>query len=113
MFMQCGKYYNKKKPDDFVISTGKQYSIKKFIELVAKQLKIKIKWKGKGINEKAYDKNDKCIIMCSKKYFRPTEVDSLLGNSKKASKILKWKPNYDIHMLIKEIIKEEFKKLNN
>ncbi len=107
------KILQQKKPDDFVISTGKQYSIKKFIELVAKQLKIKIKWKGKGINEKAYDKNDKCIIMCSKKYFRPTEVDSLLGNSKKASKILKWKPNYDIHMLIKEIIKEEFKKLNN
>ena len=50
--------------------------------------------------------------MCSKKYFRPTEVDSLLGNSKKASRILKWKPNYDIHMLIKEIIEEEFKKLN-
>ncbi len=106
------KILQQKKPDDFVISTGKQYSIKKFIEIVAKQLKIKLEWRGKGINEKAYDDKNKCIIMCSKKYFRPTEVDSLLGNSKKASRILKWKPNYDIHMLIKEIIEEEFKKLN-
>ncbi len=105
------KILQQKNPDDFVISTGKQFSIKSFINLVTKHLKIKLKWKGVGIKEKAYDENKRCIIACSKKYFRPTEVDSLLGDSKKASKILNWKPKYDIHMLIKEIIEEEFKKL--
>ncbi len=56
------------KPDDFVICTGKQYTIKQFINMVAKELNIQIKWKGKGIREKAYDKNNSCIIECNKKY---------------------------------------------
>ena len=106
------KILQQKKPDDFVIATGKQYSIKSFINLVVKHLNIKINWKGSGINEKAFDQSGKCIISCSKKYFRPTEVDSLLGNSKKAARILKWKPSYDINLLIKEMIEEEFKNLN-
>ena len=71
-----------KKPDDFVIATKKQYSIKDFINLVAKQLKLELTWKGKGINEKAYDKNKRCIILCSKKYFRPAEVDSFWKSKK-------------------------------
>ena len=106
------KILQQKKPDDFVIATGKQYSIKSFINLVVKHLNIKITWKGSGINEKAFDHRGKCIISCSKKYFRPTEVESLLGNPKKATKILKWKPTYDINLLIKEMIKEEFKYLD-
>jgi GDPmannose 4,6-dehydratase len=73
-----------KKPEDFVICTGKQYSIKSFINLVSKQLNMKIVWKGIGIKEKGYDRNNKCIIECSKKYFRPAEVDSLVGDSSKA-----------------------------
>ncbi len=107
------KILQQKKPDDFVIATKKQYSIKDFINLVAKQLKLELTWKGKGINEKAYDKNKRCIILCSKKYFRPAEVDSLLGNPKKAIKNLKWKPKYKINLLIKEMIVEEFKKLKS
>ena len=106
------KILQQKKPDDFVIATGKQYSIKSFINLVVKHLNIKITWKGSGINEKAFDHRGKCIISCSKKYFRPTEVESLLGNPKKATKALKWKPTYDINLLIKEMIKEEFKYLD-
>ena len=74
------------KPDDYVIATGKQYSVKYFVNLVANKLKMKIKWKGKGINEKAYDHNNKVIIECNKKYFRPSEVDTLLGNPSKAKK---------------------------
>ena len=61
-----------KKPDDFVIATKKQFSVKYFINLVAKELKMKISWRGKGINEKGYDENNKVIIECSKKYFRPS-----------------------------------------
>ena len=98
-----------KKPEDFVISTGKQYSIKKFIELVAKKLDMKISWKGEGINEKGYDKNGNCIIECSKKYFRPAEVDSLIGDASKAKRKLKWSPKHDIHSLIDDMISFELK----
>ena len=96
-----------KKPDDFVICTGKQYSIKEFINMVSKVLKMKIKWRGKGIKEKAYDEKNNCIIECSKKYFRPAEVDTLIGNSSKAKKLLKWKPKHNIHSLIKDMISYE------
>ena len=93
-----------KKPDDFVVCTGKQYSIKQFIMYVSKALNMKLRWKGKGINEKAYDDKGKCIIECSKKYFRPAEVDTLIGDAKKARKILKWKPKHNIHSLIDDMI---------
>ena len=101
------------KPDDFVISTGKQYTIKQFINIVAKKLKILIKWKGKGINEKAFDKKNNCIVECNKKYLRPTEVDTLKGDFSKAKKQLKWKPNHDINSLIKDMISYELNTLNN
>ena len=96
-----------KNPDDFVICTGKQYSIKEFVNMVSKALKMKIRWRGKGINEKAYDDNNNCIIECSKKYFRPAEVDTLIGNSSKAKKLLKWKPKHDIYSLINDMISYE------
>ena len=76
MWRQCGNV-TKKKPDDFVICTGKQYTIKNFINLVSKKLKIKITWKGKGVSEKGYDENGNCIVECNKRYFRPAEVDTL------------------------------------
>ena len=100
-----------KKPDDYVIATGKQYSVKHFVNLVAKELKMKIKWKGKGINEKAYDENNKLIVECSKKYYRPTEVDTLLGNPSKAKRLLKWKPKVSIGELAKEMVEEDLKVL--
>ena len=102
-----------KKPDDYVIATGKQYSVKYFINLVAKVLNMKIKWKGKGISEKAYDENDKLIVECSKKYYRPTEVDTLLGNPSKARRLLKWKPKVSINELAREMVEEDLKILSN
>ena len=96
-----------KKPDDFVIATGKQYSVKYFINIVAKELKIKITWKGKGMNEKAYDHNNNIIIECDKKYFRPSEVQTLLGNPLKARKTLKWKPKISIKELAKEMVQND------
>ena len=102
-----------KTPDDFVIATGKQYSVKYFINLVAKELKMKIIWRGKGINEKAYDQNNKIIIECSKKYFRPSEVDTLLGNPNKAKKILNWKPKISIKELVREMVKKDYDKYSN
>ena len=104
------KILQHKKPDDFVICTGKQYTIKQFINMVALELKLKIKWKGKGLEEKGYNDKGQIIIECKEKYFRPSEVDSLIGNYSKAKKLLKWKPFYNIKMLIKEMIDYEYKK---
>ena len=66
-----------KTPDDFVISTGKQVSVKNFVNMAAKLLNMKITWKGSGINEKAYDINKKVIVACDKAYYRPLEVNTL------------------------------------
>ena len=78
--------------------------------MVALELGLKIKWKGKGLNEKGYNEKDQVIIECKKTYFRPSEVDSLIGNYSKAKKLLNWRPFYNIKMLIKEMIDYEYKK---
>ena len=102
-----------KKPQDYVIATGKQYSVKDFINLVLKELNIKFKWKGNGIKSKCFNSENKCIIECDKRYYRPLEVDTLLGDSSKARKELKWKPKIDIKTLVKEMVNSELKKLEN
>ncbi len=106
------KILQQKKPDDYVIATGKQYSIKEFINISAKKLDMKIKWKGKGINEKAYNMSGDIIIECDKSYFRPLDVNTLLGDSKKARKKLNWKPQVNLDSLIDEMILEENKTLD-
>jgi len=100
-----------KKPDDFIIATGKQYSIKQFINFTANQLNMKIKWKGKGLSEKGYNHKNEVIIECDKNYLRPLDVNTLLGNSSKARKLLKWKPKININSLIKEMIDEELREI--
>jgi GDPmannose 4,6-dehydratase len=100
------KMLQRNKPDDYVIATGQQYSVKEFINFTAKELGILIQWKGRGVNEKGYW-NNKCIIEIDKQYFRPTEVNSLKGDSSKARRILGWKPNTSIKSLIKEMIEFE------
>ena len=107
------KILQNNKPDDFVICTGKQYSIKEFINLVSKELKLKIRWKGKGLNEKGYDTQNNCIIECNKKYLRPAEVDTLKGDFSKARKVLKWKPKHNIKSLVKDMISYELKYLDD
>ncbi len=107
------KILQQKKPDDFVIATGKQYSIRQFINFVSKKLNMKIKWLGKGINEKGYDlTSKKNIIFVDKNYLRPLDVNTLLGNAAKARKQLSWKPKTNIHQLIEEMISEEVNNLN-
>ncbi len=102
------KILQRKKADDFVISSGNQYSVKNFINITASHLGIKITWTGKGIKEKGYDQHGKCIIKIDKKYFRPNEVNTLLGNSSKARKQLNWKPKFNINKLIKDMINYEY-----
>ena len=100
----------KKIPNDYVISTGVQYSVRDFIDLSLKELNMKYHWKGKGKDQKCYDDKGNCFIECDKEYFRPLEVDTLLGDSSKARKELNWKPKYNITNLVKEMVSEE---LNN
>ena len=73
------------------------------------KLKMQIIWRGKGLNEKGYDSHDNCIIECHKKYFRPAEVDTLLGSYNKAKKVLGWKPKNNLNSLIDDMIFYELK----
>ena len=106
------KMLQRKKPQDYVISTGKQYSVKDFINLSLKELNIKYYWKGKGINQKCYNDKGNCIIECDKEYFRPLEVDTLLGDSRKARKELNWRPKFNIAKLVKEMVTAELRNLS-
>ncbi len=106
------KILQQKNPEDYVIATGIQYSIKQFINLTAKKINMKLVWKGKGLNEKAYNSDGFAVIECDKNYFRPLDVNSLIGDARKARKKLKWKPKENIHSLIDEMIKFEFQNLN-
>ena len=92
-----------KSPKDFVISTGNQITVKNFINKVAKKLNMNLKWKDQNIKEKAFF-NSKPIIEIDPKYFRPTEVNSLRGNSSKARKELRWQPKHDLDSLIEDMI---------
>tara|TARA_B100000780_G_C21126353_1_gene457160 strand:- start:649 stop:1701 length:1053 start_codon:yes stop_codon:yes gene_type:complete len=108
------KILQQKKPDDFVIATGKQYSVKQFVNIVSKKLGIKIIWKGKGIKEKGINAlTKKIIIECDKNYFRPLDVNTLLGDARKARKQLKWKPKININQLVDDMVTDELTVLKN
>jgi GDPmannose 4,6-dehydratase len=93
-------------PEDFVVSTGKQITVKKFLEIVCAKLDIKIKWKGSGFNEKGYW-NNKCIVSVNSRYFRPNEVNSLKGNSNKIFNKLGFKPKITLDDLIEDMIQDQ------
>tara|TARA_X000000950_G_C13917964_1_gene661910 strand:- start:2994 stop:4010 length:1017 start_codon:yes stop_codon:yes gene_type:complete len=104
------KMLQEKKPQDFVISTGKTFSVKQFINETIKLLEIDAKWIGKGLKEKLINKkNGKIIIKINPKFFRPAEVDILIGNSSKAKKILKWKSKTKLKELVKIMLESELK----
>ena len=113
-----------KKPEDFVIATGKQYSVRDFINLASSNLDMKINWSGKGVNEiakvvkfnkKKYPnlKDKMTIVKIDKKYFRPNEVENLIGNASKSKKILKWESKITINQLVKEMLNHDLKKFEN
>ena len=119
----CWKVLQYKKSDDFIIATEKQYSVKFFVEKCFQYLGIKISWIGKGLNEKAiikkFDikkfpnlKEKMIVVRIDKKYFRPNEVDNLVGNSTKAKKVLNWKPKTTIYDLISEMMESDLKLFN-
>jgi GDPmannose 4,6-dehydratase len=88
------------KPEDFVIATGVQYSVRDFVDAAAKDLGIAISWKGEGVDEKGFDANGKCIVAVDPRYFRPTEVETLLGDATKAKQKLGWEPTCDLQKLV-------------
>ena len=116
-----------KQPTDLVISSDQHYSVREFVEICCKYLGIEIAWRGSGYNEKGYVKNiytknsrikkNQLIIKIDKRYFRPKEVPNLLGNSKKARKLLGWKPKISVNELVKEMmdfdLRQESKKFNS
>lgn len=97
-------------PEDYVIATGEQHSVREFVTLAAAELDIDVRWEGKGVDEKGYDnKSGQCIVAVDAAYFRPTEVETLLGDASKARKNLGWEPRIKFTELVQEMICEDFK----
>ena len=101
-----------KKPSDYVIATGKSYSVKQFVEEAFKFVNIKIGWKGKGLKEVGYDKKTgQNYVKVDPVYFRPTDVDELRGDAAKARRELKWKPKTSFKELVKEMMVSDLKEI--
>jgi len=94
--------------EDFVIATGVQYSVRDFVNAAAKELEMKITWQGTGIAEKGHWQG-KCIVQVDQRYFRPTEVETLLGDPTKAKEKLGWTPKITFHELVAEMVREDYK----
>ena len=101
------------KPEDFVLATGEQHSVREFVELAFRELDIEIQWVGERENEKGINKKTKkTIVEIDPKYYRPTEVETLLGNPGKAKKILDWEPKTKFNDLVKIMVKSDIEKVN-
>jgi GDPmannose 4,6-dehydratase len=95
--------------EDFVIATGVQYSVREFVEAAAQEIGLAVTWKGQGVDEKGFDANGKCIVAVDSRYFRPTEVESLLGDASKAKEKLGWTPKISFKELVSEMMREDLK----
>jgi len=99
------KMLQKKTPKDYVLATGKSYTVKKFVEEAFSVVNVKIKWRGKGLNEVGYNnKDNKILVKINSQYFRPNEVNHLEGNASKAKKDLNWKPKISLKKMIKDMV---------
>ena len=96
-------------PEDFVIATGVQYSVRDFVNAAAEELGIKVRWEDQGVDEKGYDAAGKCIVAVDPRYFRPTEVETLLGDATKAREKLGWTPKITFGELVAEMVREDLK----
>ena len=96
-------------PEDFVIATGVQYTVRDFVNAAAEELDIKVRWDGQGVDEKGYDAAGKCIVSVDTRYFRPSEVETLLGDATKARQMLGWKTKISFHELVREMVREDLK----
>ena len=96
-------------PRDFVIATGVQYSVREFVETAGAEMGIKIRWEGEGIDERGYDENGRCIVQVDPEYFRPAEVETLLGDASLAQEQLGWKPQISFAELVAEMAREDLR----
>ncbi len=96
-------------PDDFVIATGVQHSVRDFVNVAASELGMSIRWEGEGADEKGFDEFGNCIVAIDQRYFRPTEVETLLGDASKAREKLGWTPRVSFNELVAEMVREDFK----
>jgi GDPmannose 4,6-dehydratase len=97
------------KPEDFVIATGVQYSVRDFVNAAVEELGMKVRWEGSGVDEKGYDTDGNCIVSVDPRYFRPTEVETLLGDASKAREKLGWQPKISFEELVREMVREDLK----
>jgi GDPmannose 4,6-dehydratase len=91
-------------PEDFVIATGEQYSVRDFVDAASKEIDLSISWEGDGLSERGYDSDGNCVIAVDPRYFRPTEVESLLGDATKAKEKLGWTPKITFKELVSEMM---------
>lgn len=96
-------------PEDFVIATGVQYSVRQFVEAAAAEIGLSIEWRGADSEEKGYDTAGRCVVAVDPRYFRPTEVESLLGDATKAREKLGWQPRTSFRDLVSEMMREDLK----
>lgn len=96
-------------PEDFVIATGVQYSVRDFVTIAAAELGVDVRWSGYGLDEKGHDASGKCIVSVDPRYFRPTEVENLLGDPSKAKAKLGWEPKISFMELVREMVREDLK----
>lgn len=94
-------------PEDYVIATGEQRSVREFVEAAAAELELAIQWRGAGVEEKGFDRDGNCIVAVDPRYFRPTEVESLLGDASKARDKLGWQPRVRFGELVSEMVKAD------
>ena len=95
--------------EDFVIATGVQYSVREFVNAAAQEIGLSIRWEGHGIDEKGFDAKGKCVVAVDPRYFRPTEVETLLGDASKAKEKLGWTPKISFQELVSEMMREDLK----
>ena len=96
-------------PEDFVIATGVQYSVRDFVDAAAAEIGIAVDWSGSGVDEKGHDARGNCIVQVDPRYFRPTEVETLLGDATKAREKLGWTPKISFAELVAEMVREDLK----
>ncbi len=97
-------------PRDYVIATGEQHSVREFVSIAAEELGFDVRWEGAGVDEKGYDeKSGKCIVKVDARYFRPTEVETLLGDATRARNELGWKPEISFHEMVAEMVTQDLR----
>jgi GDPmannose 4,6-dehydratase len=96
-------------PEDYVIATGQQYSVRDFVNAAADELGLKLTWRGSGTDEKAFDSHGQCVVAVDPHYMRPAEVDTLMGDASKARAKLRWKPKISFRELVAEMVAGDLK----